>query len=350
MKRLFFIIFLSLPTIGMLAQNVRISPTVCGLTVGETTTNGQTLAQWDDLIQHEGMKRLISSSASDQVYYGDFVVEGFHLSLMHIELINDTIYKISFYEKSPYADCWDAYKDIAFRMRDKYAELENLTKPDTLVNDSAVMLFKTDGKTRLLFAAYPDQITYELTNEHFNDIYLQKLYEEFNSLFTGKTGPDYDEKNKVTSVAGVNFGDSKENVKRVISAKSDRLLQSDEYSLNFYKVRVGGTTYEYAKFYFKKGEGLVSVNLQQPFRSWRKEEALMMYENTKSVYQRKYTNYRDVVDEDENKGGVCGAYEDGYMPIIISFTKSLSQGGDIMYYVQVDYFHNRIATLYDNDI
>ena len=45
-------------------------------------------------------------------------------------------------------------------------------------------------------------------------------------------------------------------------------------------------------------------------------------------------------------------YIDGYdyLPILISFQKSLSKGGDIMYYVQVDYYTHRKDNLYDDEI
>ena len=74
MRKLFLVAAVLL-TANLMAQKVTIPTTTCGLTVGETTTKGKTIAQWDELIQHEGQKRLISSGKSDQVYYGDFVVE-----------------------------------------------------------------------------------------------------------------------------------------------------------------------------------------------------------------------------------------------------------------------------------
>ena len=78
----------------------------------------------------------------------------------------------------------------------------------------------------------------------------------------------------------------------------------------------------------------------------------MQFESITSQYERKYSNFAQVKDEIDFKAYKCGAYIDGYdyIPIIISFQKSLSQGGDIMYYVQVDYYHNRRESLYDDEI
>jgi hypothetical protein len=164
--------------------------------------------------------------------------------------------------------------------------------------------------------------------------------------------PDFAEENKVTGVAGVKFGDSRENVRRVISAKSQELLESDSHSLKYYKVKIGGVTYDYATFYFTADKGLISVNLQKPFHSWRQEEAEMAYKDIISQYKRKYTNFKVLKDEPEEKAGDCGAYTDDYdyKPILITFRKSLSRGGDIMYYIQVEYYYNRRSNLYDDEI
>ena len=78
----------------------------------------------------------------------------------------------------------------------------------------------------------------------------------------------------------------------------------------------------------------------------------MRFESIKGQYERKYTNLTQFADDEDLKGYQCGAFIDGYdyPPILISFQKSLSKGGDIMYYVQVDYYHLRTDTLYDDEI
>jgi hypothetical protein len=164
--------------------------------------------------------------------------------------------------------------------------------------------------------------------------------------------PNYAEENKVYGVGGVKFGDSRENVKRVILSKSSELLEEDAYSMLFTDVKIGGVIYDFARFYFLPNQGLVSVNLQSAFYEWRKEEALMKFESVKGQYERKYTNLTLLADDEDLKGYQCGAYIDGYdyLPILISFQKSLSKGGDIMYYVQVDYYNHRTDNLYDDEI
>ena len=123
--------------------------------------------------------------------------------------------------------------------------------------------------------------------------------------------PNFSEENKVYGVAGVKFGDDREIVRKVIAAKSERLLDSDEHMLLYNRTNIGGCTYEGATFYFLQGK-LVSATFQQPFYSWRKEEARMCYEGIKSQYANKYSNLKVLKDEYEEKVCACGAFIEGY--------------------------------------
>lgn len=359
MKKLFLLFAAVLMTVCLMAEKVTIPTTACGITVGETTKTGKSLAQWGDLLKDYRPMNPIVTEANHEVYLGDFIVEGLHMSVLDMELINDTVYQISFYERSPYADCWNAYKDIAFKLRDKYANLEDLTKPDTLSNDSSVIFYKTDGKTSLLFAAYPNQISYVLTNEHLNSVHLHTLYEELNSLFIGKTGPNYDEKNKVTSIAGVKFGETRTNT--INAFKQRGTFMKNEGKLTyFYDVNFGGSTFSIATFYFqydsrRYDETLAAAKFEKNFYEWREEEAKMMFEAVTSNFKAKYTNYTVLYDEEDKKAVVCGMLDDNYSdgkmpPIIISFELGVSRGGDKFYYVTVSYFADRMSNVASDDI
>ena len=78
----------------------------------------------------------------------------------------------------------------------------------------------------------------------------------------------------------------------------------------------------------------------------------MAYEGVISQFKRKYSNFKVRQDEVDDKMCTCGAYVDGYdyPPIIITFQKSLSKGGDIMYYVMVTYYEMRRSNMYDDEI
>ena len=118
----------------------------------------------------------------------------------------------------------------------------------------------------------------------------------------------------------------------------------------FYRVKIGGSIYDYATFYFLPDKGLVSVNLSRVFQSWQEEDAKEFYESAVAQYKSKYTNLHQNKEEDY---AFCGAYTDDYKdmpPIVISRKKSLSRGGEMKYYVDINYFLKRLSGLYNDEI
>ena len=118
--------------------------------------------------------------------------------------------------------------------------------------------------------------------------------------------------------------------------------------------------YDFVIFYFKydnvkRTYTLVSANLQKSFNTWRYEEGLRMYEDVCGRYRQKYTNERVANTSKEDKlaaYGMCSKdYLDGKIPpIVVSFSKSLSQGGDFYYYVTVNYFQGNLEGLYNDEL
>lgn len=359
MKKIFFFLVAVMVAGGAMAVEKNISPTACGITVGKTTKTGKTFDEWGDILADYRPMNVIAFTPTKEVYLGDFVVEGLHMSILSMELISDTVYELSFYEKSLYADCWDSYKDIALKLRDKYAHFENVTDPETFDNDSAVMFYKTDGKTQILFAAYPQSIALTLTSVHFHNIRIHRLANEFNALLFGKIGPNHDEKNKVTSIAGVRFGETRTNTINAFKQRGT-FLKSEDKITYFSNVNFGGSTYNMATLFFQYNSKrfdmtLAAAKFEKNFYEWRKDEALMTYNAVVSQFQGKYTNCTVLKDEEDYKAMVCGmlddSYEDGKMPpIIVSFELGVSRGGDKFYYVSVSYFGYRMSNVASDDI
>lgn len=359
MKRLFIFLATCMMAVGAKAYEYRISPTACGITVGLTTKTGKTIAQWNDLLKDYRPMNPIVMKDDQEVLLGDFVVEGFHMSILNMELMNDTVYQLSFYERSPYADCWDAYKDLAFRLRDKYAHFKDVTDPLSFDNDSIVIFHKTDGKTQILFAAYPNSISLTLTNVHFQDILIHKMTDEFNSLISGKTGSNYDEKNKVESIAGVRFGETRTNTINAFKQRGTFINNEDKFTY-FSDVSFGGSLFSTAIFYFQDDSRrydkvLTAAKFEKNFYEWRKAEALMMYEAVASRFKEKYTNCIVLKDEPDQKTMVCGMIDDNYAdgkmpPIIVSYELGVSRGGDKFYYVTVSYFEMLMTNAAADDI
>lgn len=370
MKRLYLFAIAMVSALSILAET-SVQNIFFGCTLGKSTSEEVQAA-----VISQGFKLRDSKSSNilgvqelDCNYTGKYNHEGREFPIFHTHFWNDTLAQVSFRDTCD-GDCSkfvDAVQITQANLEQKYGYVG-------LVDDrSGLLAYNIDEHffdTKIRWARQDKHTIVEsvLYNHAFDYTYIcvyrdaeiyrrerqlwNKVFniDSFMSLF-GYDGADYSEENKVYGVAGVKFGDDRETVRRAIAPKSDRLLDSDSHTLRYYKTTIGGITYDYATFYFAKGK-LVSVDLQKPFFSWRKEEALMAFENIKSQYERKYSNLKMTTDKDEEKYCLCGAYIDGYdyPPIFISFQKSLSKGGDIMYYVGVSYYVARTEHLYDDEI
>lgn len=353
MKKVFFLLAALLVITATASADTKIQTEFDGIVLGMSTSN-----EVKKILTLKGM-RLESDRADStgtnraEQYSGKYMHKEMYFNKVITEYFKDTLVSLYFL-----GNCDSACVDYGVSFIENiHATYDNLVNADSIdfvkelskdKYEHAIIWSRTDEESIVLTIHNESICTciYRAEKRHF-EMALHRLVE-----LIKKVSPDYAEENKVLSVAGVRFGDSKENVKRVISSKSARILSEDSYSLMYKDTKVGGRTYDYAIFYFKPGQGLVSANLQSAFYEWRKEEALMYFENIKSQYSGKYTNFKIQMDDEEEKICSCGAFTDGYkyLPISISFSKGLSNGGDIMYYVQVDYYYFSRKNLYNDEI
>ena len=349
MKRLFFILFSILISV-VVSAGVTIPQNINGVRLGKSTHKDV-----DRILTANGMQfDAEESDTTNFVYRGECRHENMDFGGVVTRYYMDTLIMLSFVGRCD-SSCVDYGKPFIHQIHTKYGELQSAdssiyySKITSGVDPLGLKKWgRTDGNTLVVTLSNDSVCSCMYFAEgRMMEIManaLFRLYMEFD--------PNYADENKVYGVAGVKFGDSRETVRKTISSKANQLLESDAHSLNYYKVKIGGMTYDYATFYFSGEKGLVSVNMQSSFYSWREEEALLAFENVKSQYSRKYTNFKVVKDERDEKVCTCGAFIEGYdyIPIIITFQKSLSRGGDIMYYVQVDYYHARRNGMYDDEI
>lgn len=349
MKRLFLIFAVAVVTIGAVAET-SIPQNIFGIRLGKSTQK-----EVEQILTAKGLEfSKENSDSTNFVYVGDCMHEDMEFNYLVTRYIDGTLTFVGFYGKCDSA-CTDYGKSFIQKIHSKYDRLQiadsslyysiltaeadsmGLAKWGRKDDNSLVVTMDNDSTCICIYFA----------ESHIRSYFANALFEIMKA-----SDPDFAEENKVTGVAGVKFGDSRENVRKVVSAKAQQLLESDAHSLNYYKVKIGGVTYDYATFYFTAGKGLVSVNLQSSFYSWREEEAKMAYESVVSQFSRKYTNFKVLKDEPDEKASSCGAFIDGYdyKPILITFQKALSRGGEIMYYIQVDYYHARKAGMYDDEI
>lgn len=350
MKKVFFLLF-ALVTVSSMVAEVTIQTDFDGIVLGKSSRSevGKFLTSKGLILSVEQSE--VDEYGSSDVYEGVYLHEEMNFDCVVTRFVEDTIVSVCFKGFCDSA-CVEYGKPFIEKMHSKYNTLES-------ADSSMVVLSATSAAEGFVTWSRRDKESVILTMQNDSSCFCayfaeSKMFEIGIRQALDKIKymlPDYAEENKVYGVGGVKFGDSKASVKSVILPKSDRVVNEDAHSITFGETTIGGVTYDFAIFYFSSNQ-LVAVNLQSAFYSWRKEEALMKFESIKSQYERKYTNLTLLKDEEELKGYNCGAYIDGYdyLPILISFQKSLSKGGDIMYYVQVDYYNHRIDNLYDDEI
>lgn len=365
MKRFYLLAIAMVSALSMLAET-SVQNTFFGCTLGKSTSEEVQAAMISQGFKLRDCKPSNSLEVQelDCDYWGKYNHEGKEFPIFHTHFWNDTLAQVSFRDTCD-GDCSkfvDAVQVTQAYLEQKYDYLGFVKDSSGLLAynlgvfffDMKIRWSRQDKHTIVESVLYSHAFDYTYICIYMDaEIYHRKRQQMNKVINTNlfRHSADYSEENKVYGVAGVKFGDDRETVRRAIAPKSDRLLDSDSHTLRYYKTTIGGITYDYATFYFAKGK-LVSVDLQKPFFSWRKEEALMAFENIKSQYERKYSNLKMTTDKDEEKYCLCGAYIDGYdyPPIFISFQKSLSKGGDIMYYVGVSYYVARTEHLYDDEI
>lgn len=362
MKRVYLFAIAMVSALSMLAET-SVQNTFFGCTLGKSTSKEVEAAmvsqglnlvdRLDSTIVGENSTYEMRFSMYD--YEGKYDHEGQTFHSIRVSFLNDTFFAILM-QDSCNDNCTQYSEIVQEKLNKKYGRLEiaDSTLLFQQITDSAefsgIKTWSRHDEHTMVMTSLSDTVfgcSYINEDTYYNLLFsgLRQLVDEFNNL------PDYCEKNKVYGVAGVKFGDDRETVRRTIGTKSDRLLDSDTHMLQYYETKIGGTTYEYATFYFIQGK-LVSVYLQEPFYSWKKEEALMFFESVKSQYERRYSNFKVFTDEEDDKFCACGAFVDDYdyRPITISFEKSLSKGGDIMYYIIVSYYGMKKRNLYDDEI
>lgn len=344
MKRFLFILATVMMAVSATAETT-IQNTFMGLKLGKASQ-----VEVQNVLTSKGFE-LQSDTGGYYVYQGYSQVEGVPIKNIVTRFLDDALIMMAFANTCENS-CDSIKQIIEINVDKKYGLLQS--------GDSSVFIklfslgllplemeqwSRMDSETSFMYAKADSGYVFLYLAESFIWEHLFSSFDE-----NKKNSPDYAEENKVTGVAGVKFGDSRESVRRVISAKADDLLESDSHSLMFYRVKIGGSIYDYATFYFLPDKGLVSVNLSRVFQSWQEEEAKDFYESAVAQYKSKYTNLHQNKEEDY---AFCGAYTDDYKdmpPIVISRKKSLSRGGEMKYYVDINYFLKRLSGLYNDEI
>ncbi len=345
MKRLFFILAAALMTVGVMAK-ATIQNTFMGLTLGKASQK-----EVQDVLSSQGFE-LQTDTGGLFMYHGKWQAEGVPVTNLVVRFVDDTLVMLVL--GNACEETCDSLKQIIDKnVEKKYGLLQS--------GDSSLFIkmfalgsvplgmeqwSRMDDESSFIYGKSDSSYVFIYLAENF---IWNRLYKSYKDIVK-EVSPDYAEENMVKGVAGVKFGDSYDAVRRVLVSKGAEVAESDEHHIMFVYIKVGGIEYSYAEFYFKQGQGLISATLTKSFRSWQEEEAKMFYEVIAAQYENKYSNFK------QNKEGTyafCGAYTDTYKdmpPIVISREKSLSRGGDIMYYVTVTYYLKNREGMYDDEI
>lgn len=353
MKKLIILLLLAATTLAFGAE--KIEATYAGATL-EKTTRAELMNYY--LKNSDFKTGLLTLGENSQAYNGDFLVDSLHFHTFVAEFYNDTVYRITFFESSLNSDNEQLYANFLRREKVKYKNftaLDTSSFMNTIPEDEKYLVWRTDGISEVTILNRGYGVSFEIHNKRLSTLAFHKSMENLGLLNT----PDTDPKNKVTGVAGLQFGETRSDIVSKVKNKWERLAVDDK-SLTYGNVHIGGQLFDVVNLYFiydqeKQTQILYSVLMQKIFHTWEYDEALQQYETICSMYRNKYSNERTIDSGKDNKQSAYGMvsldYADGKLPpIVVSLTKSLSQGGEFRYYVLVSYYGIKTDNLYDDEI
>lgn len=170
---------------------------------------------------------------------------------------------------------------------------------------------------------------------------------------------DYDEINKVTSVAGCLFGTEANKAINFFNNKFKENYSSDYYTASYGKIEFAGKLFDSMTLYFKYNsknnqKEFCSIDFQKHFYTWEFDAAKSAFDALRSLYSGKYTNEKYLPQDDGTASCYYGMIEEAYdetlPPIELRLQKGFSKGGDEYYYVLLQYYMKYTFNLYDDEI
>lgn len=345
MKRLFVLLFGCALSVAMMAQKQELPQTIQGCSLGSTTQDDAVY-----ILLEQGLDVL--SDSSKITVRGDMNFEGFSFNSATFTFVNNRLFYVIAAQMCIAPDCVEIAKKEIHLINSKYNQLGDGTQEAILqdfvknfFNNEKPYTAKFDNRTYLASIVYDDGVALCLIN--YNDY---KIAAEFKSILQ-----DLDPKNKVTGVAGVEFGKPYSQIRPQFNYKFGTPLEENSHEISYSNATIGGHRYDIASFYFAinpdtKLNCLVAAKLSNSFHSWERDKAYEVYNTIVSQFSRKYQNTHE--GEFEGNGKFCqmGMVQDDHYPIFISMEKSLSRGGEWRWYVTVSYFSYRLTSIYDDEI
>lgn len=346
MKRLFLLFSLVL-SLGLSAK-VTIQSTFNGCTLGKSTQSEvkRKMALMGTILTNQDESTITFEGTS-------LIADGIGFDKCVATFVDDTLYSLTFM-----GDNSGISANKIEIVKNKYEQLEETVNNSIMLQisrkifceqwgvDSSFVFVRGDDEYNIMIVENDTLLCFEYEAPQ---CLLRSTMRKFRALI-----PDQDVANAVKSVAGCEFGDSKQNVTAKFRSKSQTLLSSTDNEVIYYGVTIGGTYFKRASLYFMNNK-FVACLFDTEYDTWRKDKAITHYQNLCAQYGRKYSNGLNSDDDPENMKSYYGMlqsdYEDGTTtPIVITMKKGESRGGDTYYYVTVSYFMRRLQQLFDDEI
>ena len=331
----------------------KIPRTYLGLKIGETNHK-----ECVSILKNAGFS--IFDNDTIVVFTKDTIANNIPMKLGGAGFINDKLLYLIFGDTCLTDENCQLREQKFDALTDKYSRLKKDTanfllkaianRFDTIgsfearTDDELSVIYKTTDKGRVLGIMDSQQL--------FIEMYTAFLKSYSDSI------------NMVTSVGGCDFGvSSSEAIAHFNRRFGKTPSQKDTYSVMYHDVSFGGSYFDSFFLYFEYNKEkeiyeFVSINAQKSYEdySFNREKARMSYESIKSKYDEKYTNgfsksnFSDDIMELSIYGSRDDKDPDELQPIVVTLERGLSRGGEIRYYVIVNYYQDKRHKEYMDDI
>lgn len=167
--------------------------------------------------------------------------------------------------------------------------------------------------------------------------------------------PNYDPKNKVTSVAGCKFDIDANEAVRYFNNKFKDYTERNKYEAIYVDVNFAGYVFDIMELQFAnndntKREEFRAIEFQKIYDLSDYKAAEECFKDIRNMYSRKYSNEQKYSENTYFYGMIEEDYDDLVPPIILDFKKGFGISGKEHYYIIINYYGFNTSDRYSDDI
>lgn len=223
-----------------------------------------------------------------------------------------------------------------------------------------------------IYAKNPPELTLYWKTNGCNTLYVPKesVYEYANAKGWGEFeriipiggnvseciyNPNYDPKNKVTSVAGCKFDIDANEAVRYFNNKFKDYTERNKYEAIYVDVYFAGYVFDIMELQFAnndntKRDEFRAIEFQKIYDLSDYRAAEECFKDIRNMYSRKYSNEQKHSESTYFYGMMEEDYDDLLPPIILDFKKGFSRSGKEHYYIIINYYGFNTSDRYSDDI